>query len=86
GDHVKTGINSLLNSGTILGPISHVFGSDFQEKYIRPFSWQHSRKSHELFDLDKAIVTEEKMMKRRSITMTDELKEYLKSLHKKYKK
>ncbi len=39
GDHVKTGIGTLLNTGTIIGAASNVFGGAMPPKYVPPFSW-----------------------------------------------
>lgn len=39
GDHVKTGIGVLLNTGTVIGAGSNVFGSEMPPKWIAPFSW-----------------------------------------------
>lgn len=39
GDHVKTAIGTLLNTGTIVGAGSNLFGAGFPPKWIPPFSW-----------------------------------------------
>jgi len=39
GDHVKTGIGVLLNTGTVVGAGSNVFGSEMPPKWIPPFAW-----------------------------------------------
>ena len=39
GDHVKTGIGVMLNTGTVIGAGSNVFGSEMPPKWIPPFSW-----------------------------------------------
>lgn len=39
GDHVKTGIGVMLNTGTVIGAGSNVFGSEMPPKWIAPFSW-----------------------------------------------
>jgi UDP-N-acetylglucosamine diphosphorylase/glucosamine-1-phosphate N-acetyltransferase len=39
GDHVKTGIGCLLNTGTVVGAGSNIFGSQLPPKWIPPFSW-----------------------------------------------
>ena len=39
GDHVKTGINTMLNTGTVVGVGSNVFGAGFPPKFVPPFSW-----------------------------------------------
>lgn len=39
GDHVKTGIGTLLNTGTAVGAGSNLFGGSMPPKWIPPFSW-----------------------------------------------
>ena len=39
GDHVKTGIGTVLNTGTVVGAGSNVFGGGMPPKAIPPFSW-----------------------------------------------
>jgi UDP-N-acetylglucosamine diphosphorylase/glucosamine-1-phosphate N-acetyltransferase len=39
GDHVKTGIGVLLNTGTVIGAGSNLFGSEMPPKWVPPFSW-----------------------------------------------
>jgi UDP-N-acetylglucosamine diphosphorylase/glucosamine-1-phosphate N-acetyltransferase len=39
GDHVKTGIGMLLNTGTVIGAGSNLYGSAMPPKYVPPFSW-----------------------------------------------
>jgi UDP-N-acetylglucosamine diphosphorylase/glucosamine-1-phosphate N-acetyltransferase len=39
GDHVKTGIGLLLNTGTVVGAGSNLFGAAMPPKYVPPFSW-----------------------------------------------
>jgi UDP-N-acetylglucosamine diphosphorylase / glucose-1-phosphate thymidylyltransferase / UDP-N-acetylgalactosamine diphosphorylase / glucosamine-1-phosphate N-acetyltransferase / galactosamine-1-phosphate N-acetyltransferase len=69
GDHVKTGIGTKLNTGSVIGFGSNIYGLDLHQKYIPPFSWGQSQK-YQLYDLDKFISTAEKAMSRRSIDLT----------------
>lgn len=39
GDHVKTGINTMLNTGTIIGVGANVYGGGFPPRFIPSFSW-----------------------------------------------
>ncbi len=39
GDHVKTGIGTLFNTGTAVGAGSNVFGGGMPPKWVTPFSW-----------------------------------------------
>lgn len=39
GDHVKTGIGTVLNTGTVVGVGSNVFGGGMPPKVLPPYSW-----------------------------------------------
>ena len=39
GDHVKTGIGTVLNTGTVVGVGTNVFGGGMPPKSLPPFSW-----------------------------------------------
>ena len=46
GDYTRTGISTMLNSGTFIGLGANVFGSDFQPKYIESFQWGKDDKTN----------------------------------------
>lgn len=69
GDHSKTGINTMLNTGTVAGFCSNIFGSGFPSKFIPSFSWGGSD-GFEEYDLNKAIEVARKVYQRRNIIMT----------------
>ena len=39
GDHVKTGIGLMINTGTVVGAGSNLYGTVMPPKYVPPFSW-----------------------------------------------
>lgn len=39
GDHSKCGINTMFNTGTVVGINANIFGAGFPEKHIPSFSW-----------------------------------------------
>ena len=39
GDHSKCGINTMFNTGTVIGVSSNLFGSGFARNFIPSFSW-----------------------------------------------
>ncbi len=65
GDHSKTGINTMFNTGTVVGFSSNVFGSGFPPKFIPSFSWGGAD-SLTTYDFDKAIDTAKVVYKRRN--------------------
>ena len=62
GDYSKTGISTMLNTGTIIGLGANVFGEGFQDKYIPSFQWGKEG----ITELDMFLITAE-MMKKRSL-------------------
>ena len=39
GDHSRSGINTMFNTGTVVGVSCNVYGPGFPEKYLPSFSW-----------------------------------------------
>ena len=53
GDFSRTGIHTMLNTGTVVGVSAHVFGEGFPPKFVPSFSWGGQRLS--TYTLDKAL-------------------------------
>ena len=70
GDHSKAGINSMFNTGTVVGVSANIFGSDFPPKFIPSFSWGGSD-SLETYLFEKAIETAKRMTERRKRKLSD---------------
>jgi UDP-N-acetylglucosamine diphosphorylase / glucose-1-phosphate thymidylyltransferase / UDP-N-acetylgalactosamine diphosphorylase / glucosamine-1-phosphate N-acetyltransferase / galactosamine-1-phosphate N-acetyltransferase len=68
GDHVKTGIGLLLNTGTVVGAGSNLFGAEMPPKYVPPFSWG-SGEELVPFRLDKFLEVAERAMARRDVAL-----------------
>ncbi|HTN16404.1 MAG TPA: GlmU family protein [Chitinophagaceae bacterium] len=64
GDHSKCGINTMFNTGTVVGVSANVFGSSFPEKFIPSFSWGAAGDTA-VYAFDKAMETAGRMMERR---------------------
>lgn len=67
-DHSKCGINTMFNTGTVVGVSSNIFGDGFPRNYIPSFSWGGAA-GFTTFSLQKAIEVAEKMMERRGKKM-----------------
>jgi UDP-N-acetylglucosamine diphosphorylase/glucosamine-1-phosphate N-acetyltransferase len=80
GDHSKCGINTMFNTGTVVGVSANIFGAGFPEKFIPSFSWGGPQNPFEKFKLEKAVELAEIVMNRRKIEITNEEKEILKYL------
>lgn len=70
GDHSKCGINTMFNTGTVIGVSSNIFGHGYQRNYIPSFAWGGTTGLRS-YDPEKAIEVAEKMAERRGVQMTD---------------
>lgn len=71
GDHSKCSINTMFNTGTIIGVSSIVFGVGFAQKTIPSFSYGGSDNSSSN-DIEKAIDAAKRVTVRRDIKFTSE--------------
>ena len=71
GDHSKCGINTMFNTGTVVGVSANVFGAGFPEKFIPSFAWGGAE-AMTTYKLEEAVEAAERMMQRRKIELTDE--------------
>ena len=70
GDHSKCGINTMFNTGTVVGVSANVFGSGFPRNFIPSFSWGgHSGFSTYL--TSKAFEVAKVVMKRRGVEFSE---------------
>lgn len=76
GDHSKAGINTMFNTGTVVGVASNIFGDGFPRTYIPSYSWGGAS-GFTTHQLKKAIETAEIVMKRRNQDMSEEDKKIL---------
>ncbi len=65
GDHSKCGINTMFNTGTVVGVSCNIYGGGFPDKYIPSFSWGGSD-GFITYRFEKAMETANKMMGRRN--------------------
>ncbi len=77
GDHSKSGISTMFNTGTYVGLGANVFGSEFQPKHIASFSWGNTQR----VDLSKFLDTCRKVKKRRQLSLSDAEIQFLSNLH-----
>ncbi|HVA97686.1 MAG TPA: GlmU family protein [Bacteroidia bacterium] len=66
GDHSKCGINTMFNTGTVVGVSANIFGSGFPPKFIPSFSWGGANGFTD-YKLNTACEVAEKVMQRRGI-------------------
>lgn len=79
GDHSKTGINSMLNTGTLCGVCCNLFSDGYPPKFVPSFSWVSG---HDIvpYHFEKAIEAMERMMERRDVDLTPAYKSMMKAL------
>ncbi len=71
GDHSKTAINTMFNTGTVVGFSCNVYGEGFPPKYITSFGWGGSSSVRE-YKLAKAIETAKAVFERRDKIFSNE--------------
>jgi UDP-N-acetylglucosamine diphosphorylase/glucosamine-1-phosphate N-acetyltransferase len=79
GDHSKCGINTMFNTGTVVGVSANIFGAGFPRNFIPCFSWG-GYQGLSVFPINKALETAEKVMHRRNYILTEADKNILKHI------
>lgn len=71
GDYCRTAINTAINTGTVVGVCSHVFGNGLTPKYIPSFSWGSD--GLQRYEFDKALtdINNWKVLKGTALTSTE---------------
>lgn len=88
GDHSKCGINTMFNTGTVVGVSSNVFGSGFIRNFVPSFSWGGS-KGFTTYLTKKAFEVADVVMSRRKEEFTEKdraILEYVFEETKKYRR
>lgn len=65
GDHSKSAINTMFNTGTVVGVSSNIYGSNFPRNFIPSFSWGGAA-GFTTYQLNKASETANLVMKRKN--------------------
>ena len=76
GDHSKCGINTMFNTGTVVGVSANIFGSGFPRNFVPSYSWGGASgfvtyQTHKAFEVAKIA------MDRRHVAFTDQDKAIL---------
>ncbi|QLE02160.1 GlmU family protein [Galbibacter sp. BG1] len=71
GDHSKCGINTMFNTGTVVGVSANIYGSGYQKNFIPSFSWGGTA-GFTTYQPKKAYQTAKAMMERRNCEFTAE--------------
>ncbi|CAN5232516.1 GlmU family protein [soil metagenome] len=82
GDHAKCGINTMFNTGTVIGICANIFGGGFPSKFVPDFVWGGIDGIAE-HQIEKAIETIQRVYSRRNKKLSDEEILLLKTIFKK---
>ncbi len=85
GDHSKSAINTMFNTGTVVGVSSNIFGSGFPRNFIPSFSWGGD-KGFSTYTIEKAFETAEIVYKRRGLEFDKLEKDILETIFQQTKK
>ncbi|MBS1774280.1 MAG: GlmU family protein [Bacteroidetes bacterium] len=70
GDHSKCGINTMFNTGTVVGVSANIYGAGFPEKFVPSFAWGGAE-GMTTYSFDRAMDTAGRMMARRNKTLSE---------------
>lgn len=76
GDHVKTAIGTMINTGTVVGAGANLFGGTMPPKRVLPFAWG-SAPDAGAYDVERFLETAEKAMARRDIALSQKQRRLL---------
>jgi UDP-N-acetylglucosamine diphosphorylase / glucose-1-phosphate thymidylyltransferase / UDP-N-acetylgalactosamine diphosphorylase / glucosamine-1-phosphate N-acetyltransferase / galactosamine-1-phosphate N-acetyltransferase len=71
GDHSKSGINLMFNTGTVVGVSCNIYGSGLPPKFVPSFSWGGAQDGFVTYRIDKAIEVARRVMARRNVQLTE---------------
>lgn len=71
GDHSKCGINTMFNTGTVIGVSVNIFGTGFPRNFVPSFSWGGAS-GFTTYKTNKAFQTAKLVMERRNIPFDDQ--------------
>lgn len=71
GDHSKCGINTMFNTGTVIGVSANIFGAGFPRNFVPSYSWGGAS-GFSTYLTSKAFQTAKIVMARRNVEFTDE--------------
>ncbi|MBI1192400.1 MAG: glucose-1-phosphate thymidylyltransferase [Bacteroidetes bacterium] len=71
GDHSKAGINTMFNTGTVVGVCANIFGGGFPPKFLPSFSWGGAE-DLSTYRPEKALETARRVMARRQQALSAE--------------
>jgi len=80
GDHSKCGINTMFNTGTVVGINANIIGAGYQRSFIPSFSWGSSSTGYITYEVNKAIEVAKIVYDRRGLEFTEDDAEILRTV------
>ena len=85
GDHSKCGINTMFNTGTVIGVSANIFGSGFPRNFVPSFSWGGASGFIE-YKTNKVFEVAEVVLKRRGLIFDEKEQKILEHVFEETKK
>jgi hypothetical protein len=88
GDHSKCGINTMFNTGTVIGVSANIYGSNFPRNFIPSYSWGGAA-GFITYQIEKAKETMKLVMDRKHENFTEKdqkIMEHVFEITQKYRK
>ena len=79
GDHSKCGINTMFNTGTVVGANANIYGAGFPRNFVPSFSWGGAA-GFTTYQLHKAFEVAAEVMKRRDRLFDQTEKDILRAI------
>ncbi|MEO1450364.1 MAG: hypothetical protein AAFV07_12605 [Bacteroidota bacterium] len=70
GDHSKAGINTMFNTGTVVGVSANIFGAGYPRNFVPSFTWGGPA-GMTTYRTNKALEVAERVMARRKVVLTE---------------
>jgi UDP-N-acetylglucosamine diphosphorylase/glucosamine-1-phosphate N-acetyltransferase len=85
GDHSKCGINTMFNTGTVVGVSANIFGSGFPRNFIPSFSWGGPQ-GYFVYKPEQAFEVAKEVMSKRNIEFDEKDRKILQTIFEMTKK
>jgi UDP-N-acetylglucosamine diphosphorylase/glucosamine-1-phosphate N-acetyltransferase len=80
GDHAKTGIGTMLSTGTVIGAGASIFGSNTPPRVVPPFAWG-DKAPYDTYDVTRFLEVAARVMSRREVDLSDKARKQLAEAH-----
>ncbi len=80
GDHVRTGVGTLLEGGTVVGAGSSLSGGGMAPNQLPPFSWLAGDRAA-THEIERFLKTAERAMARRGVPLADSMRSLYRAAH-----